>query len=166
MKPRPLLGAAGLARGFTIIELLVVMVVLGILAAAVMPLGETLITAQKERELRAALREIRGAIDDYKSAADRGSIAIAAGENGYPPSLKALVEGTPDVRPQGKGQLQYFLRQVPRDPFADARLPAEQTWSLRSYASPASKPSPGADVYDVHSSSAATGLDGSSYASW
>lgn len=166
MKLRPVVKAMGLARGFTIIELLVVMAVLGVLAAAVMPLGETLVTAQKERELRAALREIRSAIDDYKRAADRGGVAVAAGESGYPSSLKALVEGTPDIRPQGRGQMQYFLRQIPRDPFADARLPAEQTWNLRSYASPASKPSPGADVYDVHSSSAATGLDGSPYASW
>jgi general secretion pathway protein G len=166
MKLRSFVTNMGPARGFTIIELLVVMAVLGVLAAAVMPLGETLVTAQKERELRASLREIRGAIDDYKRAADRGAVAIAAGENGYPASLKALVEGTPDIRPQGKGQTQYFLRQIPRDPFADARLPAEQTWSLRSYASPPSKPSPGADVYDVHSSSAAAGLDGSPYASW
>jgi general secretion pathway protein G len=166
MTPRPLHAAPRLARGFTIIELLVVMAVLGVLAAAVMPLGETLVTAQKERELRAALREIRGAIDDYKRAADRGAVAGTAAGNGYPASLKALVEGTPDTRPQGKGQMQYFLRQIPRDPFADARLPAEQTWSLRSYASPPAKPSPGADVYDVHSSSAATGLDGSPYASW
>lgn len=166
MKSRPPFSATGLARGFTLIELLVVMAVLGVLAAAVMPLGETLVTAQKEHELRAALREIRGAIDDYKRAADRGAVAIATGENGYPASLQALVDGTPDIRPQGKGQMQYFLRQLPRDPFADARLPAEQTWSLRSYASPPSKPAPGADVYDVHSSSAATGLDGSPYASW
>lgn len=154
------------SRGFTIIELLVVMAVLGVLAAAIMPLSETLVTAQRERELRAALREIRGAIDDYKRAVDRGAVTTAAGENGYPPSLKVLVDGTPDIRPQGKGQMQFFLRQIPRDPFADARLPAEQTWSLRSYASPPSKPSPGADVYDVHSSSNATGLDGSTYASW
>lgn len=166
MKSCPLISATGLAHGFTIIELLVVMAVLGVLAAAVMPLGETLVTAQKERELRIALREIRGAIDDYKRAADRGAVAVAAGDNGYPASLKELVEGTPDSRPQGKGQTQYFLRQIPRDPFADARLPAEQTWRLRSYASPPSKPAPGADVYDVHSSSTATGLDGSHYASW
>jgi len=166
MKPRAPSSAPRLARGFTIIELLVVMAVLGILAAAVMPLGETLVRAQKERELKAALREIRGAIDDYKRAADRGAVAGPASGNGYPASLKALVEGTPDIRPQGRGQMQYFLRQIPRDPFADARLPAEQTWSLRSYGSPPSKPSPGTDVYDVHSTSPATGLDGSPYASW
>jgi general secretion pathway protein G len=152
--------------GFTIIELLVVMAVLGVLAAAVMPLSETLVTAQKERELRSALREIRGAIDDYKRAVDSGSMSVSAGESGYPSSLRVLVEGSIDTRPQSRGQMLFFLRRIPRDPFADLRVPAEQTWSLRSYASPPSKPAPGADVYDVHSSSTFTGLDGSAYASW
>jgi general secretion pathway protein G len=155
-----------LCNGFTIVELLVVMAILGVLAAAVMPLSETLVTAQKERELRSALREIREAIDDYKRAVDRGSITVGSGASGYPPSLHVLVEGTADTRPQGRGQMQFFLRRIPRDPFADLRVPAEQTWTVRSYASPPSKPAPGADVYDIHSSSAATGLDGSAYASW
>lgn len=153
-------------RGFTIIELLVVMAVLGILAAAIMPLGETLLTAQRERDLRLALREIRGAIDDYKRAVDQGSVTTASGESGYPANLKVLVEGTPDTRPQGRGRMQYFLRQIPRDPFADARLPAEQTWRLRSYASSPNKPVAGADVYDIHSSSDGIALDGTPYAKW
>jgi general secretion pathway protein G len=60
----------------------------------------------------------------------------------------------------------YFLRQVPRDPFADPAVPAEKTWRLRSYASPPDKPVPGEDVFDVHSSSDGQALDGSSYAKW
>jgi general secretion pathway protein G len=152
-------------RGFTIIELLVVMAILGVLAAAVMPLGETLITARKERELRDALWEIRTALDEYKRAADAGSITPGQA-SGYPASLQALVEGVPDVRPNAQGGKLYFLRRVPRDPFADPALPAEKTWLLRSYASPPDKPAPGADVYDVRSSSPGTALDGSLYATW
>lgn len=153
-------------RGFTMIELLVVMAILGILAAAVMPLGETLIVARKERELRQALQEIRSAIDEYKRAVDRGAIMLSASDSGYPPNLQTLVDGVTDARPQAKGQKLYFLRQIPRDPFADPQLPAAQTWRLRSYASPANRPEPGVDVYDVHSSSSAVALDGSSYAKW
>lgn len=153
------------SRGFTMIELLVVMAVLGILAAAVMPLGQTLVTAQKERDLRVALQEIRSALDEYKRASDLGA-SNTAGASGYPPSLRALVEGTPDLRPEAKGRIMYFLRAVPRDPFADPKLPAEQTWRLRSYASPPDRPAPGVDVYDIRSSSDGTALDGTTYAQW
>lgn len=158
-------AAMSRTRGFTMIELLVVMAILGILAAAVMPLGETLLAAQKERDLRQALQEIRTALDEYKRTMDRSPAAVAGG-SGYPPTLRALVDGTPDSRPEAKGRMLYFLRNIPRDPFANPKLPAEQTWRLRSYASTPQKPEPGADVYDVHSSSDATALDGSLYAQW
>jgi general secretion pathway protein G len=153
-------------RGFTLIELLVVMAILGVLAAAVMPLGETLLVAQKERDLRRALGEIRTALDAYKKLSDQNQGQGVASGSGYPPSLQALVDGLADSRPQAKGHVAYFLRSIPRDPFADSKLPAEQTWRLRSYASSAAKPEPGVDVYDVHSSSPAKALDGSDYAQW
>lgn len=153
-------------RGFTLIELLVVMGILGILAAAVMPLGESLITAQKERELRRALWQIRDAIDEHKRQVERGEIARDASGSGYPPTLQSLALGVKDARsPSGTRQV-YFLREIPRDPFADPALPAEQTWRLRSYASTPDRPEPGADVFDVRSSSDATALDGTPYASW
>ncbi len=153
-------------RGFTLIELLVVMAILGVLAAAIMPLGEALVTAGKERELRRSLWEIRAAIDDYKRQVDRGVIAAGTTDSGYPPSLQALTAGVNDARSTGAPRQLYFLRQIPRDPFADPDLPAEQTWRLRSYASPPDKPAPGADVFDVRSSSDALALDGTAYASW
>jgi general secretion pathway protein G len=153
--------------GFTMIELLVVLAILGVLAAAVLPLGETVVAAQKERELREALMEIRGAIDTYKRAADAGVIAKST-ESGFPPSLQALVDGAPGL-PVASGSQSgsvYFLRQLPRDPFAEPNVQAAATWRLRSYASPPAAPAPGADVYDVHSSSSGTSLDGVPYAKW
>jgi general secretion pathway protein G len=148
------------------IELLVVMAVLGILAAAVMPLGETLVRAQRERELRQALVEIRHALDDYKRASDSGAISMTPDQSGYPPSLSVLVEGVLDARAARSGRTNYFLRRIPRDPFADPKLPSEQTWRLRSYASPPQRPEAGADVFDVHSSSDAVALDGTVYSQW
>jgi general secretion pathway protein G len=152
--------------GFTLIELLVVMAILGVLAVAVMPLGETLLVAQKERDLRRALTEIRSALDAYKKVSDQNAGSGVLVGSGYPPTLQALVEGQADNRPQANGRVVFFLRSVPRDPFADAKLPTEQTWRLRSYASSAARPEPGADVYDVHSTSSAVALDGTPYVQW
>ena len=151
--------------GFTIIELLVVLVVLGVLAAAVMPLGEALLVSQKERDLRTNLQEIRAAIDAYKLAVDRKQIASTT-LAGYPPTLSALVVGAPDIRADSRGQMHYFLRRVPRDPFADPQVADHASWQLRSYASPPERPAAGDDVFDVYSSSSGTALDGTHYAKW
>ena len=153
------------AAGFTLIELLVVMAILGILAVAVMPLSQALVVSSKERELREGLWEIRNAIDEYKRVHDL-NVGDQGAASGYPPTLQALVDGLTDERPAATGVKRYFLRRIPRDPFADPALAPEQTWRLRSYASPADKPMPGADVYDVRSSSDAVALDGTSYATW
>ena len=152
------------SRGFTLIELLVVIGVLGILTAAVLPLAEISLERDRERELRHGLWEIRDALDAYKHAVDAGSVAITAGSSGYPPSLQALVEGVPNAKAFGRRQ--YFLRRVPRDPFADEHVPAEQTWGLRSYLSSPEDPKAGDDVYDVHSTSNKIGLNGVALKDW
>lgn len=166
-------------RGFTLVELLAVMAILGILAAAVMPLGQTLVVARKEQELRRALLEIRTALDEYKRAMDQEPVSplssggtgttgnTARTASGYPPDLATLVQGVLfNTRTFTQPQKLYFLRAIPRDPFADPTLRAEDTWALRSYASPPDRPEPGADVYDIHSKSKGVALDGSLYAQW
>lgn len=167
-------------RGFTMIELLVVMAVLGILGLAVLPLSETLVTAQKERELKAALWDIRDAIDRYKQFSDQDMIGKSSSVSGYPPDLQTLMAGSPQATKTVSGTgnkavetvtvsstaRHYFLRRIPRDPFADTALSPEKTWGLRSYASPPDKPQAGADVYDVYSTSTGTALDGSKYSTW
>jgi general secretion pathway protein G len=152
--------------GFTLIELVITLAIIGLLASAAYPLTSMVIQREKESELRAALRDIRNAIDAYKDAADQGYIEVAADASGYPPDLKSLYAGVEDVRDPQKPKL-YFMRRLPRDPFfPDGTAPAEDTWGLRSYASAPDDPQPGVDVYDVYSLSKSKGLNGVSYHDW
>jgi len=153
-------------HGFTLIELIVTVTIIGLLASAALPLASMAMQRAKETELRAALRDIRTAIDAYKTAAAQGRIAVDADSSGYPPTLQALVDGVEDARSATKAQV-YFLRRLPRDPFfPDAAAAAADTWGLRSYASPPSAPQPGADVFDVYTLSAGKGLNGVAYRDW
>ena len=155
------------SRGFTIIELVVTVGIIALLASAAVPSAQLLYQRQREVELRVALRTLRGAIDAYKNAADFGRIRRKADKTGYPPDLRSLVDGVDDATSAKEGVKIYFLRRLPRDPFwPDATTPAEETWGLRSYASPPDDPQPGEDVYDVHSRSSRTGLNGVPYRDW
>ncbi len=152
-------------HGFTLIEMLATLAIMAILAMAVVPTVELFSTRSKEADLQHALREIRDAIDTYKQAADEGRVAKSVDASGYPPSLATLVEGVDDIKSPNHKRL-YFLRRLPRDPFADIASPAAQTWGLRSYASPADAPKAGDDVYDVYSLSPRIGLNNVPYREW
>lgn len=154
-------------RGFTIIELVVTVAIVGLLATAAVPSAQLLYQRQREGELRASLRTLRTAIDAYKLASDTGRIKRKLDGTGYPPDLRSLVDGVDDASSPKEGVKIYFLRRLPRDPFwPDATTPAAETWGLRSYASPPDDPQPGDDVYDVHSLSSRTGLNGVPYRDW
>lgn len=152
-------------RGFSLIELVIAMAIVALLASIAMPLTETVIRRGKESELKAALYQIRDAIDAFKMAADAGHIEVDAGSSGYPRSLAVLVEGVRDKR-SAQGNRIYFLRRIPRDPFADSRLQPEEGWGLRASTSPADAPREGDDLFDVYSRARGTGLNGIPYAEW
>lgn len=156
---------AARTHGFSLIEVVITVAIVALLASIAAPLSETVVRRSKEQDLKAALYGIRDAIDAYKMAADAGHIEKLAGTSGYPASLAVLVEGVRDVRSLS-GDKFYFLRRIPRDPFADPRVGAEQTWGLRSYASPPDDPRPGEDVFDVYSLSTGTALNGVPYREW
>jgi general secretion pathway protein G len=155
-------------RGFTLIELVITVAVVALLATLAFPLAEVAVQRSKEQELRAALRDIRGAIDAYKQAVDEGKVKQPSVEKTrYPPSLKVLVAGETDITSPNKDAKIYFLRRLPRDPMAsDPTLPPEDTWGKRSYASPPDDPQEGEDVYDVYSRSERVGLNGIPYKQW
>jgi general secretion pathway protein G len=152
-------------QGFTLIELLIVVVILGILASITLPLTELASRRAKEEELRTALRQIRTALDAYKKAADENRIERPADTSGYPPNLAILVDGVPAINIPDRPRI-YFLRRMPRDPFAERNTPAIETWGLRSYESRPDAPKPGDDVFDVYSKSMDTGLNGIPYKNW
>ncbi|MFQ5883148.1 MAG: type II secretion system protein [Candidatus Methylomirabilales bacterium] len=147
-------------RGFTLVELLITIALLGVLASVAMPLVEATVTRTKEMELRRSLRRMREGIDRFKleydkaeqNAKDAKEIfkeRISTDRSGYPLTLEEMVETK-------------TLRRIPKDPMI-----ADGTWGTRSNSdSVNSTLTDGRDVYDVASTSTATALDGSTYDTW
>jgi len=152
-------------KGFTLIELVITVAIVAVLASVAMPLNELVVQRAKEQDLRRALRELRDGIDAHKQAFDEGRIVKRAGESGYPKKLEDLAAGVEDQKNPKKERI-YFLRRIPRDPFAPEALAAAETWGKRSYASPPEEPRDGDDVFDVFSLSTATGINGRPYKEW
>jgi general secretion pathway protein G len=148
------------ARGYTLVELVVVCAVLVILAGAAFPVAKYTRLRLKEMELRSALREMRAAIDEFKRYTDAGLLPVDFGTDGYPSELEVLVEPI-DVVGQIDKQIR-FLRRIPVDP-----MTGEQEWGLRSTSDePDSTSWGGENVFDVYSLADGIGIDGVPYSEW
>lgn len=145
----------------TLVELIVAFTILLILTTMALPLARVKVRRAKERELRFALREIRSAIDRYKDASDQGKLGPPKLESeGYPPDLQTLVDG---VKLQGTVDKKIrFLRRIPTDPMTNST-----DWGLRAMQDdPGSQSWGGQNVFDVHTKSTDTALDGTKYSDW
>src|SRR5215813_8717027 len=153
--------------GFTILELIIVIMILSILTTAAVPMVRNSVKRERESELRLALRQLRRAIDDYKRFNDMSGGAAIPIElrtpTGYPKELKVLVEGFIPANVVGTSQNRIkFLRKIPVDP-----MTGNAEWGLRSYKDkPDSTEWGGEDIYDVYSKSSDKALNGTQYKDW
>ncbi len=151
-------------RGFTYLELLVVMLLISIAVLAALPHLHNRYIAMKERDLRRSLATIRAAIDRYHEYASFGQIEPWDLDwMFYPEDLEMLVEGvevkeSPDAQPK----VVRFLRKIPIDP-----MTGEAEWGCRAYDDePDETALTCENWYDVYSTSNEQALDGTYYNEW
>ena len=126
------------SRGFTLIEMLIVMTLIVLLASVGLVAYKTSVQRGREAVLKENLFRMRDAIDQYY--ADKGK---------YPMDLSELVAAS-------------YLRRIPTDPITQS----SETWQAVPAEADPSNPTAEPGVYDVKSGSEASAMDGSKYSDW
>jgi general secretion pathway protein G len=135
---RSVLATRASFRGFTLIELMIVMSLIVILASIGLAIYTNSVTKAKESVLKEDLFRMRDAIDQYYS--DKAK---------YPSSLQDLVS-------------EKYLRSIPVDPFTNSA----DTWREVPAEPDPTNPTIQPGVYDVRSGSELKALDGTNYSDW
>jgi general secretion pathway protein G len=151
----------GNQKGLTLVELIVAFTIMLTLTAMAVPLARSKVRVERERELRAALDEVRHAIDQYHDLNMAGYFGpVKEGTDWYPETLDMLVEGV--KRNDANGTKMKFLRRIPRDPFT-----GKNEWGMRSdQDDPKSESWGGQNVFDIYSKTTEKGSDGTPYSEW
>jgi general secretion pathway protein G len=126
------------ARGFTLMELLIVITLIVILAGIAMSTHSTSVRRAKESVLKENLFRLNDSLDQYY--ADKGT---------WPADLSALVT-------------ENYIRQIPKDPFTES----SDTWQIQMSEPDPSNPNAVPGVNAVKSGAPGTGLDGTNYSDW
>jgi general secretion pathway protein G len=127
-----------LVRGFTLIELMVVMAIISVLLAIALPIYNKSITRAKESVLLNNLFTLRTMIDEY-----------TVDKQQAPQSLQDLVS-------------EGYLRQVPQDPMTGS----DQTWKVVMEDTPVGGSTAPPGIFDVKSGSEKSALNGTPYSEW
>jgi general secretion pathway protein G len=124
--------------GFTLMELMIVMLIIGILATLAVPRFESAVKSAREAVLKEDLHVMRTAIDSYTMDKQKA-----------PQSLDDLVQNG-------------YLRSIPEDPMTHAKDSWVTDTSDAMYSLDQTEPG----INDIHSGSDETGSDGQPYSSW
>jgi len=124
--------------GFTLMELMIVMMIIGVLAVVAVPSYIGAVRHAREAVLKEDLQVLRAAIDSYTMDKQKA-----------PQSLDDLIQDG-------------YLREIPQDPMTHSK----ETWVTDSSDSLHSLDQTEPGIDDIHSGSQETGSDGQPYSTW
>ncbi len=132
------IGSVSTRRGFSLLELMIVITIIAVLGAIAIPIYRGTVLHARETVLRDNLRELRKVIDQY-----------TADKKKAPQSLQDLVDAG-------------YFRQLPQDPITNS----SQTWETVADTSVTAPDQTESGIIDVHSGSTAVSSEGTPYNTW